>query len=168
MTFWISGTQKMYVGESGPFHNILVPTDGSAASIDAGRLAINIAVTHGIPVTFLYVVDRSAAEDIAGASYHNDVEAVCGELRSKAQNYLDYLSRLAKRAKVECHQLIREGNPQREIAKCAREKEVDLIVIGQTSAPGITNLGHIGKVAARVIEYVPCPVLIVKHSEERY
>ncbi|MEA3308760.1 MAG: universal stress protein [Chloroflexota bacterium] len=168
MSFWISGSPNLYEREASPFHSILVPTDGSAASVDAGRLAISMAATHGIPVTFLYVVNRCTAEDIASASPHKDVDSVCEELRSKARNYLDYLSRLARRAKVECHQITRAGNPHREIAKCARENEVDLIVIGQTSAPGITRPGRIGEVAGRVIEYAPCPVLIVKHSEERY
>ncbi|MCD4739297.1 MAG: universal stress protein [Anaerolineae bacterium] len=167
MTFWISGTQKMYERETAPFHNILAPTDGSAASVDAGRLAISIAATHDIPVTFLYVVNRSTAEEIASASPRKDVELVCDELRSKASNYLDYLSRLAKRAKVECRQVIRVGDPHREIAELAREDAVDLIVIGQTSAPGITRPGRIGEVAGRVIEYASCPVLIVKHSEGR-
>jgi nucleotide-binding universal stress UspA family protein len=62
--------------------------------------------------------------------------------------------------------VIRRGIPQNEITSLARELEVDLIAIGQGSRSG-PRRSLIGSVAARVVEYAPCPVLVVKSSTSR-
>ena len=48
-----------------PFSHILVPVDGSDASMHAGLVAMRIAGNHKIPITFVYVVDRAVVERIA-------------------------------------------------------------------------------------------------------
>ena len=83
------------------------------------------------------------------------------DLIKSAQQYLDYLSRLAANASLSSDQIIRYGMPYIEIEKLAREKKVDLIIIGQISHSGPRRM-LIGSVAQRVIENTPCPVLIVK------
>lgn len=152
-----------------PFHHVLVPTDGSAASIDAGRLGIRIAHAHQIPITFLYVVNRKTAAEIAAASSSKTVEIVCRELGHKAHSYLDYLIRAAEKESLEAHEIIRSGVPYREIASLAREQGVDLIVIGQVGGRGTKqhHRAHIGSVTEHVIEHAPCPVLVVRHDSVR-
>lgn len=145
-----------------PFTHILAPVDGSESSINAGRLAIRIAASHNIPITFLYVVDQGAAEEIAGASQRS-VAAVCEQLERKAQSYLDYLSRMASNRGLRAEKVIRRGVPYREIADLAREERVDLIVIGRVGGRGTQQLARIGAVAQQVIEYAPCPVLTVRY-----
>lgn len=53
------------------------------------------------------------------------------------------------------------GNPPAEICRIARERSVDLIVMG---THGRTGLAHmlIGSVAERVVRHAPCSVLIVR------
>jgi nucleotide-binding universal stress UspA family protein len=137
-----------------PFTHILVPADGTESSINAGRLAIRIAAGHKIPITFLYVVDQSAAE-------------VCQQLENKAHSYLDYLSRMASNRGIRAKKVIRRGVPYREISDLAREESVDLIVIGRVGGMGTQQLARIGAVAERVIEYAPCPVLTVRYRPRR-
>lgn len=149
-----------------PFTHILVPTDGSETSINAGRLAIQIAVTHKIPLTFVYVVNRSTAEEIAHAT-SKTTDMVCKELSDKAQRYLDYLSRLALNRGLYAEQITRNGIPYLEITELAREKDIDLIVIGRARGQGTQRLARIGSVAERVIEYAPCPVLTVRYSPKQ-
>ena len=149
-----------------PFTHILVPADGTESSINAGRLAIRIAAGHKIPITFLYVVDQSAAEEIAGAS-RKSVDAVCQQLENKAHSYLDYLSRMASNRGIQAEKIIRRGVPYREISDLAREEQVDLIVIGRVGGMGTQQLARIGAVAERVIEYAPCPVLTVRYRPRR-
>jgi universal stress protein A len=57
--------------------------------------------------------------------------------------------------------ILRHGNPYEEIVNAAREIGVDLIVIG---SHGYTGLGRLllGSTADRVLQYAPCPVLVVK------
>ena len=148
-----------------PFTHILVPTDGSDSSINAGQLAIQIAATHLVPVTFAYVVDEIVVDGMASATPRT-TKAIREELESKGQRYLDYLSRLARNRGLETDQVIRRGIPHRQIAELAREMGCDLIVIGQVGTHGPQRT-HIGSVAERVIESAPCPVLVVRHTPTR-
>ena len=142
------------------FHHILVPTDGSQASIAAGKLAIKLASQHDSEITFVYVVDNKVAEELS-VSLRKTLSQTQADLIKSAQQYLDYLSRLAANASLSSDQIIRYGMPYIEIEKLAREMKVDLIIIGQISHSGPRRM-LIGSVAQRVIENAPCPVLIVK------
>ncbi len=151
--------------ERSPFTHILVPTDGSETSINAGQLAIRIAATHNVPITFVYVVDSTVIDDIAGAT-SKTAERVRRELEDKGRRYLNYLSHLARGRGLQSDQVVRYGIPHSEIADLAREQGVDLIVIGQVGRRGPRRV-LIGSVAERVIEYAPCPVLVVRHIPTR-
>jgi nucleotide-binding universal stress UspA family protein len=148
-----------------PFTHILVPIDGSDTSMEAGKLAIQIAATHSVQITFLCVVDRIVAENIAAATARA-IEETCQELEQKGRHYLDYLSRLARTRGLKASQVILRGIPHREIADLARARGVDLIVIGRVGGHGAQRV-HIGSVAERVIASAPCPVLVVRHTPPR-
>jgi len=148
-----------------PFTHILVPTDGSETSINAGRMAIQIAATHGVPITFVYVVDSTIAEEIAGATSRT-TEMIRRELEAKGGRYLDYLARLARDRNLQTNQVVRHGIPHSEIADLAREQGVDLIVIGYVGRHGPRRV-LIGSVAEHVVEYASCPVLVVRHTPAR-
>ena len=146
-----------------PFTNILVPTDGSETSINAGRLAVQIASTHHTKITFVYVIDANIAEEVAAATTKTR-EMVCDQLRLNAQRYLDYLTRFAVNYGLHADQVVRYGTPYTEITELAREIGVDLIVIGRVTSKGTQRLARIGSVAERVIQYAHCPVLTVRHT----
>ena len=148
-----------------PFSHILVPVDGSDASIHAGFVAMRIAATHQIPITFVYVVDRAVVERIASAGSASD-DQTSRELEEKGRRYLTYLAQQAQTKGLRADQVIRHGIPHSEIINLARECQVDLIAIGQSSRSG-PRRAMIGSVAARVVEYAPCPVLVVKPSTSR-
>ncbi|HUV88291.1 MAG TPA: universal stress protein [Anaerolineae bacterium] len=148
-----------------PFSHILVPTDGSENSVRAGQLAAQIASMHGAQMTLVYVVDDIIVDEIASATLKS-TETIGRELESKGQRYLDYLARLAQDRDIPCEQVIRRGIPHSEIANLARERMVDLIVIGRVGRRGPRGL--LGSVAERVIEYAHCPVLVVSQNPARY
>jgi nucleotide-binding universal stress UspA family protein len=72
---------------------------------------------------------------------------------------------IKKSLKVE--EILRIGVPFLEIVKAAKEREVDLIVMG---THGRTGLSHvlIGSVAENVVHHAPCPVLTVKHPQYQF
>lgn len=146
-----------------PFSNILVPTDGSETSINAGRLAIQIAATHHTKLTFVYVTDANVASEVAAAT-SKPRDLVCENLAASAHRYLDYLARLATNYGLTANTVVRHGTPYVEITELAREIGADLIVIGRVSGKGTQRLGRIGAVAERVIQYAHCPVLTVRYT----
>ena len=147
------------------FSHILIPTDGSDNSVHAGRLAIEMAVLHRARVTLVYVVDSATVDEIAAATAKTSA-AIRRELELQGRRYLDYLIRLAETSNVQAEQVILQGTPYREIAELARERDVDLIVIGRVGCRG-ARCALVGSVAERVIEYAHCPVLVVSQAPAR-
>jgi nucleotide-binding universal stress UspA family protein len=142
------------------FTHILVPIDGSACSINAGRLAIELARALQARITFVYVVDTTAVEELAKASRH-PVEQIQREMEANGQRYLRHLAQRARMHELEVKQTIRSGIPYAEISGLAQEDDANLIVIGQVGRHGPRRL-MMGSVTERVIELAPCPVLVVK------
>jgi len=123
-------------------------------------MAVQLALVHRARITFVYVVDTSIVEEMASASGH-PAQQVQRQLELTGQRYLDYLSRMATSAGLVADQVVRHGTPYSEIERLAREQGVDLIVIGEVGRRGPRRI-LIGSVTERVIEYSPCPVLVVK------
>lgn len=142
------------------FRHILVPTDGSQPSMAAGQLAIRLAASLDARITFVYVVDTAVVDELTETS-GKLVQQVRLELERTGQRYLDHLSRLAVNAGLQVERLILQGTPYGEIENLARDQGIDLIVIGQVGHRGPRRI-LIGSVTERVIEYAPCPVLVVK------
>ena len=151
--------------EQNPFTHILVPTDGSETSINAGRLAIQLAVLHHAQITFVYVVNSNVENKIAGAP-SRITDSIDWQPEKKGHRYLDYLSRLARDKNLAADQILLRGVPPIEIARLARTRGVDLIVIGQVGQHGPRHV-LMGSVAARVVEHASCPVLVVKNTSAR-
>lgn len=139
--------------------SIFFPTDLSGESLHALPFAAEMARTHNAKLYILHVIYDL---DPAGASTVNN--AYLGKV-------YDELETLAKRElaaiggcqgdeidQVECH--VTRGQPSQEILRFAREKEVDLIVIGSHGANGRDRV-KFGSVAERVVRRAPCPVLTV-------
>jgi universal stress protein A len=58
---------------------------------------------------------------------------------------------------------VRSGDPANEILTLAKERNVDLIVMGTHGATGIERLLH-GSVCGKVMRYAECPVMAVKDN----
>jgi nucleotide-binding universal stress UspA family protein len=148
------------VETQGLFHHILVPIDGSQLSVAAARLAVQLAAIHRAHITFVYIVDRAVVKELTSAM-GKTTQQVQDELELAGQRCLDHVRHLAADAGLSDERVIRCGAPCSEIETLAREQGADLIVIGQIGHHGPRRI-LIGSVTERVIEYAPCPVLVVK------
>lgn len=145
------------------FTNIVLATDGSAASAHAAQLAVSLARTHNARLTALYVADpypylgvgevnpmgyqaySAAAQELAAQS-HAQVEALC-----KSQSPAIPLQA----------RLVEEVAAATGIVETAKELGADLIVVGSHGRSGIARL-MLGSVASKVVAESPIPVLVCR------
>ncbi|MGC9469307.1 MAG: universal stress protein [Anaerolineae bacterium] len=148
------------VNRVSPFTKILVPVDGSGASVRAARVAIDMASVHHLPTILLYVVDDKNVQEMARQSGESE-ESVRRQLESKGWSYLEHVTQLAKNHGVSCDRLVRKGIVHAQISNVVRTEGVDLVVIGSRERQK-SRRAFIGSLTEYVIEYVPCSVLVVK------
>jgi len=140
---------------------IVVPTDGSDSSIRAAEYGINIAKTLGAQIVAVYVIDAvvlDEARSFLKIGEHEDVEL---KLKQTGQGYVNYVLSLAEKEGVTATSLVAKGRPFDVIVHITEESKANLIVMGTHGRRGAERI-LIGSVAERVIEYSPCPVLVVK------
>ncbi len=120
--------------------HILYATDGSAQARAAGRLLAGLGLAPVDGVTTLAVASTDGP-DVEGAlsAARKDLSATTAGLTTMA----------------------REGYPDEEILKAAAELPADLLVLGAKGASGLARF-LLGGVAARVVRYAPCSVLLVR------
>ena len=137
---------------------ILVPTDGSDYSIRAAEYGIGIAKMLSAQILVVYVIDKVVIDQISKVTERESVEQ---ELKENGQRYVNYVLDLAAKKGVKSSSMLTKGSPYEQIVHLARELNIDLIVMGTYGRRGAERV-LIGSVAERVIEYAPCPVLVIK------
>lgn len=137
---------------------ILVPTDGSEYSIRAAEYALSIAKSRNTEVLFVFVVDEVVMDQFAKVNSRKAIEA---ELKKDGERYTNYALGLAEKENVKATAMIVRGRPFEQIVNLAKSFNVDLVVMGTYGHRGAERI-LIGSVTERVIEYSPCPVLIIK------
>ncbi|HKI56448.1 MAG TPA: universal stress protein [Trueperaceae bacterium] len=146
---------------SSVFSHVLVPTDGSQASVMAAQLAVDL-LRGGGRLTLLYVVDRAVLNELRRFGERSEAELE-SELQEHGRRYLEMLRRHAEEAGVEVRTAMLEGDPFEEIVALAREIDADLIAMGHVGQRG-TRRVLLGSVTQRVLDFAHCPVLVVKHA----
>lgn len=138
---------------------ILIPVDGSAASLAAHRLALDLAATYGAEVILLYVVDSSVLEELSRLS-GQDRPRLLHDMQESGMKLLMSLSHEARERQVTAQVDIHTGMPDEIILQEARQQQVDLIVMGKIGRKGHRR-SLLGSVTERVLEASDFPVLVV-------
>jgi len=156
------------------FKNILVPIDGSEHSLRALTYAVELAKQFKSTLILMHVYSLpkptpiSPAMPLGGPPTETTTPMaieITTELiqktKQKAQEILNRAKEKAEEQNVAVQTLIKEGKASEEIVKAAKEKNVDLIVMG---ARGISKIKEIllGSVSHGVTRNSHCPVLIIK------
>ena len=89
--------------------------------------AITLAQETGLPVHFLYVVNR----DLLLSTNSAHTRAISGQIRQMGRSVLRTALAWASREEVTAHGVIRQGNVGDEIASLCRDLGADYLVIGQ-------------------------------------
>jgi nucleotide-binding universal stress UspA family protein len=140
---------------------ILHPSDFSRASGAAFARAIAMAKADRAQLLLVHVL--APPVPIAGEGYispkvYDDLEA---SARTYGQKHLGALQAKASKAGVKAVTLLLDGVAHDQIARAAKSKKADLIVIGTHGRTGLAKF-FLGSVASRVVAAAPCPVLTVR------
>ncbi|WP_295165058.1 universal stress protein [Selenomonas sp. F0473] len=137
---------------------ILVPVDGSHASMHAAGWAIELARAAEAELTVLMVVDYdahvSALEQVSTSGY------MPAELKISAYRLLAELMHEIPRS-IRAHLRVEEGNPGEMIVAVAAEEESNLIVMGMRGFGTFERLAF-GSVSSYVSKHAQCAVLLSK------
>ena len=147
---------------------ILVPVDGSSASVKALQYAAHLAELEASDAELiaLHVLEDIKQGGAIGlqAKYGN-VRLVEGFKRARREAALEWLKQIEEAAKKKGIRLkseILDGDSKVEIIiDYANENSVDLIVMGSRGLTGFKRL-LLGSVANAVVSNAPCPVMVVR------
>jgi len=137
-------------------------TDFSRASAPAFKWALELAKANRGQLLVVHVVTPPTLalppEGYVPPMLYQDLEA---SARREAQKRLAALVGRARRAGVRTSAILLEGLPHERVARAARSKKADLLVIGTHGRSGLAKL-FLGSVASRLVAMAPRPVLTVR------
>lgn len=143
--------------------HILVPIDFSPYSEKALDYAIDLAKSLQARLTLLHVVDTiswgvAQAEAMIPPSVWQELETGIAE-------HMETFHQRTHDAGLQGETLTIRGTPFDTIIDIAKDRGVDLIVMG---THGRTGLPHVlvGSVTERVVRLAPCPVLVTRGVTE--
>jgi len=140
---------------------ILHPTDFSRASGAAFVKAVALAKENRAELLLVHVLLPPVPFIGNGYVSPKTYEELEAAARRGAQRQLAKLLAKAKNAKARAKALLLGGIPYSQIARAARTKRADLIVMGTHGRTGLSKF-FLGSVAERVIAVASCPVLTVR------
>jgi nucleotide-binding universal stress UspA family protein len=157
--------------------HILVATDFSDTAESALAQAAKLAASTGAKLTLLHVIYvekiNEALLGLDAMEYLTRVMSAPSEstpyaptlamdrVRDTAKAKLEEAAMAVSGPKVQIETVVIDGRPSEEVLAYARNKGVDLIVLG-THGRGAIGKALLGSVADHVIRQAECPVMVVR------
>ena len=146
------------------FPRILVPTDFSACSEEAFRVATHLARQFQADLILLHVVDTKnlGVLNRLGLALPSEEKAQLKRLRHQARLLARRIIGSEALKGLHVKRYIAEGAPFAEIARFVRSEKVSLVVMGSYggSYGGVDKI-FFGSTAEKVVRTAGCPVLTV-------
>lgn len=137
---------------------ILVAYDGSAPSRRAVEIIQDITSRNPEVEVVLVHVMRLFSSGAAAAG----IDTVVMDEASSVKEELERIASGLPRAQVK---ILKGSSPADLILNCARDEEVDLIIMGSRGVGGVK--GYLGSVSYAVVKDSPVTVMIAKETDER-
>lgn len=131
---------------------VLYATDGSDSALQAQNLIASIPWAAGTRLLALHVVPWSGLGMTTAAD---------AEVRRAVEDTLGATRKALAGAGREVESVVKVGRPASTIVDDAREIEADLVVLGSRGHGAVAS-ALLGSVAAEVVDYAPCPVLVAR------
>jgi nucleotide-binding universal stress UspA family protein len=144
------------------FKHILVPVDGSDASLLAVAKAAGLAKAFGSAVTALYVLDPYPFTGV-GAEFAYGQAQYLNAAKAEASAALDAARKTMADAGVAVTTVVGENQAVYEgIVQALGDSDIDLIVMGSHGRRGLEKL-MLGSVTQKVLSMVHVPVMVVRN-----
>jgi universal stress protein A len=144
---------------------ILCPVDFSEISANAMKYAVFLASHHHAELLLLHVV-----EHLQEFEQYQILVFTSQELEKKMEKQAyEELNKLTEPIKktIKVETVVRQGKAFVEIIREAKEKDMDIIVMGSHGRTGISHM-LMGSVAEKVVRKANCPVLIVRDKNTQF
>ena len=156
-------------------HRILVPTDFSETSAAAVNYGVALARAFHAQLFLLHVEARHDLEvmvegELVVEKQLREEGHTAPPHQNAARELLGKLLTEDEQRETRAEYVLRAsgaGGPYVEIVRYAKERNIDLIVMG-THGRGFMAHMLMGNVAEKVVRKSPCPVLTVRHPEHEF
>ncbi len=138
------------------YRRVLLVLDLNEDSVSVGRRATAVAAAVGAEVELLHVVEFVPVEPM-GETIMPAVQ-IENELLDRATARLRTIATELGLPNATCH--VEAGNVKSEIVRIARERHVDLIVLGSRERHGLSILVNLTE--DTVLHAAPCDVLAIR------
>mgnify|MGYP000658860711 CR=1 FL=1 len=149
------------------FKKILYPTDFSKKSQHALEMVKKLQEAGGEVIILVHCVDirevntMAEMEGFSSLQYNSILEEVHEELRRKASEKLDAITKELRDLNFKVEERLVDGIPFKEILRLAKAEEADVIVMG-SSGKGLLAEVVLGSTTDKVVRDAEIPVIIVK------
>lgn len=141
-----------------PLRQILVPTVGSRASLNAVEMAAAIGKQTGAQLTLIHVVNTTPSKYLLFDQ--NPTEAIV----EIGREIVEFQAQVARQLGAEViPQVLEGGSPEDTILEFAQHNPVDLIFLGSTLRL-ITGRAFFSHRVDTILRKAPCPVAVISSS----
>ncbi|MGZ8691137.1 MAG: universal stress protein [Gaiellaceae bacterium] len=139
---------------------ILIATDGSPGSLAAAEEGVLLAKKLGAHVTFVAVA-HAPLPLLGDPYYQRAVTENLGHMRAALAKAIPY----AEERHVKYETELLEGSPAKAVLELARNRDVDLIVVGSRGL-GAVKGALLGSVSSEIVHHADRPVLVARSIEQ--
>lgn len=139
---------------------ILLPFDGSDHSVNAARYALDLAKLYKAHVTIVHCYEEWTTTTTEIYTTNSLIAEIRANRKEEAENILKRAEGIFEKQGVEYLLETVDGSPGETLAKRAKSKEFDLIIMGSHGHSDIAGL-FLGSVTHKVLNTIYCPVLVV-------
>ncbi|KDE38583.1 MAG: universal stress protein [Nitrincola lacisaponensis] len=146
------------------FNKILVAVDGSEGALKALEKAVEIQKLTDAEIYLLCVFKHHSLFEASLSMVRPDsVQIPDQALKEYATDVANHAREHAKLlgASAKVRAFVKGGRPSKTIVKFAKDKDVDLIVVGTRGTNGDVEGYFLGSVSQRVASRAKCPTLVV-------
>jgi nucleotide-binding universal stress UspA family protein len=137
------------------FNRIMVGTDGTVSSAEAEQRTIDIALSYGSEVHAVCGIDLPVDKSLRYAA--------AKDIEQKGRKALNIFAEKTASLEISTHIELLGTVPEQSLSQYAREKKVQLLVLGCHDNSGMFDMFNNG-VVSRTIPLSPCPILIAKKT----